>query len=133
MTCRCAASPTAFAATTINAGVSPSLATQFIDVRVRYKRPGSATSIEVVKQVPLSSLVVDFNDASDDLRFAAAVTEFAEILRESPFSEGERFDDVRAMAEAALGGEAANRTEFLDLVLKARDIWSGATQPAPAE
>ena len=108
-------------------------ATQFIDVRVRYKRPGSATSIEVIKQVPLSSLVVDFNDASSDLRFAAAVTEFAEILRGSPFTQGERFDDVRSLAEGALGGEAINRTEFLDLVIKARDIWSGATAPPPAE
>ena len=97
--------------------------TQFIDVRVRYKQPDSDTSQEVVKIVPLGSMHSTFDEATDDFRFAAAVSEFAEILRFSPHAEGARFDDVHALAQGALGNQSENRSEFLDLVLKAKALF----------
>lgn len=103
---------------------------QFIDVRVRYKDPAGTTSREVVKIVPLGSVRTTWSDATADFRFGAAVSEFAEILRGSPFAEGARFDEVRAVAEAALGNQAANRQEFLDIVTRARDIYARGGLPS---
>jgi len=99
-------------------------AAQFIDVRVRYKEPNGTTSKEVVKIVPLSSLETSWDQTSNDFRFAAAVTEFAEILRHSPFVDAPRFDEVHSLAQNSMGDQTPNRTEFLELVLKARDLWT---------
>ncbi|MDX9721416.1 MAG: von Willebrand factor type A domain-containing protein [Myxococcota bacterium] len=110
--------------TALNVEIDPAFASaQFIDVRVRYKEPGSTVSKEVVKVVPLSTVVTSFDAASNDLRYAAAVTEFAEILRRSPFAEGARFAEIRTIAQAAMGNEANNRQEFLELVSKAETLW----------
>jgi hypothetical protein len=63
----------------------------------------------------------DFTSASDDLKFASAVAEYAEILRESEFSDGRRFDDVLEIAQGSSKG-SEDRTEFMALVEKARNI-----------
>lgn len=105
---------------------------QFIDVRVRYKDPTGTTSREVVKIVPLGSLQTTWEGASDDFRFGAAVNEYAELLRGSPFAEGARFDEVIAVAQAALGGQANNRQEFLAIVARARDIYNSLGVAPPA-
>ena len=97
--------------------------TQFIDVRVRYKRPGASVSTEVVKVVPLDTLKSTFDEASTDFRFAAAVTEYAEILRKSPHAEGDRFDEVIELANGAFGDDTTNRQELVELVGIAKGLW----------
>jgi len=107
--------------------VNPEFAeSQFIDVRVRYKDPGANLSKEVVKIVPLNSLKSTFSGASNDFRWGVAVNEYAEILRKSPFVDGNRFDDIIAVAQGAIGDEAQNRQEFIDLVSRAKELWAGA-------
>ena len=93
-------------------------------VKVRYKKPEGSESTEVSQALSFEGFAGEFADGSADLRFAAAVAEFAEILRESEFSIDARFDDVHAIASGALGNEDPQKLEFLELVLKAQELWN---------
>ena len=73
-------------------------------VDIRYKEPTDDEStlhswtIDRERHVPLTN-------ASDDFRFTAGVAEFAEVLRDSPYSEGQRYADIRALVEQATTGQ----------------------------
>ncbi|MGA9523829.1 MAG: von Willebrand factor type A domain-containing protein [Myxococcaceae bacterium] len=86
------------------------------DVRLRYKEPEGDTSTEFTRALERAAVAGTFDTASADLRYAAAVAEFAEILALSPFSEGARFDDVAAIAQGV-------SPEFPELVAKAKALW----------
>jgi len=87
-------------------------------VRMRYKEPTSDESTEHEWILAAEDRVESFESASDSLRFAASVIEFAEILRNSPHSEGERFLDVISIASEASGETERSpiEEEFLTLV-----------------
>ncbi|MBA2664439.1 MAG: von Willebrand factor type A domain-containing protein [Bradymonadaceae bacterium] len=93
------------------------------EVRVRHKSQYGADSIESSHGIKMSQVRDSFDDASEGFRFAAAVTEFASILRQSKFSEGARFDEVRTIAAAAAYADNAEQQEFLELVEKAKALW----------
>ena len=93
------------------------------EVKVRYKEPDGDESAEISENLQLEDSAGDFLEASADFRFAAAVAEFAEILRDSEFSDGAMFDAVHELAEASLGNEDPEKLEFLELVLKAEELW----------
>ncbi len=84
-------------------------------LEVRCKLPGAISDSQLEHALPASEVRATFNEASPATRFAAAVAEYAEILRRSKHSEGARFTDVRAIA-APLVGSDADRAEFLELV-----------------
>jgi Ca-activated chloride channel family protein len=84
-------------------------------VAIRSKEPGGTTDRELTSALAAADVRTTFDEASDATRFAAAIAEYAEILRGSQFSEGARFDDVRAIA-APLVGDDADRAEFLELL-----------------
>jgi Ca-activated chloride channel homolog len=92
-------------------------------VKVRYKEPEGSESTEVSQTLDFADFAGQFDGATGDFRFAVAVAEFAEILRESEFSTDARFDDVHAIASGALGNEDPEKLEFLELVLKAQELW----------
>ncbi len=117
-------SVTAYLEVELLEGVTPGMqAGRLADVHIRYKKPDQDISAEVTRGLDLSAAHADLAAASADFRFGAAVTEFAEILRQSPHSEGRRFDDVHDMALEALGSEPdSDRGELLELVVMARDL-----------
>ena len=82
---------------------------------LRYRLPGGSADVERTHVLRTGDVRATFDDASPATRFAAAVAEYAEILRRSAHSEGARFADVRAIAEP-LVGEDADRAEFLELL-----------------
>lgn len=88
-------------------------------VRVRHKEQYGEESREQSMGVKLSQMKETFALASGDFRFAAAVAEFAEILRGSIHSEAQRLAEVIEIAEGAGADEDHWRREFSDLVLKA--------------
>lgn len=90
-------------------------------VRLRYKEPTSNTSQELLFDFDLSQARASFSEASADFRFAAGVAEFAEILRGSKHSTGQRFDDVLSIVQATQGDDRL-RSEFHGLVVKAQGI-----------
>ncbi len=91
-------------------------------VRIRYKEPAGETSQFIERDFLLDDAVPSFGQASQAFRFAAAVTEYAEVLRLSKHSTGARFDDILSIAQETSGG-LADREEFRDLVLEACDLY----------
>jgi Ca-activated chloride channel family protein len=105
-------------------GIAP--ATEFgsdelLFVKLRYKLPGSDTSTKF--DLPVKDEGAEFDQASTDLRFAAAVASFGMLLRDSPYRGSSAFDPIMAWAESALGQDVAGyRNEFLGLVRRAKEL-----------
>ncbi len=93
------------------------------EVRFRYKQPQGTESIEIIRSFDTADIAETFDAAASDLRFGAAVVEFAEILRHSEYSEGALFDEIHAVASDAGGLETDERIEFLELVDIADLLW----------
>lgn len=91
-------------------------------MRVRYKQPDGSTSTETSRQLALAESRTTFEQASADFRFAAAVAEYAEILRHSKHSQGVRFEDVLGIVRHT-AGDNAERLEFIELIERAQSLW----------
>jgi Ca-activated chloride channel family protein len=97
-------------------------------VRLRAKKPRGAEAAEHAVEVGRDRLRASFAEASPDLRFATAVMGFAEILRRSPYADGWKLEDVRAVARAATPPGNAEREELLELVGRAMRVPAIATR-----
>ena len=92
-------------------------------LKIRYKDPkeANAASREVVE--PLVFDLKQLSQASDDFRFAAAVTEFGLLLRDSEHKADASYDQVVELAKNAFGrDEEGYRKEFVRLVESAKLI-----------
>ena len=93
-----------------------------LTVRVRYKDPqGTASRL-------LETALSDrgAGKASEDMRFASAVAEFALLLRESDHRGQASYDQVLALARNARGEDRRGyRAEFIGLVETARALGGG--------
>ncbi len=94
-------------------------------VRVRHKAPEATIeeeAKEILHTVHAADPLLSLDEASDAFRFGAAVVEFAEILRESPYSSGARFGEVATLAhEVAQSGDHL-MIEFEALVRQAATL-----------
>lgn len=97
-------------------------------VRMRYKEQYGADSLLLERGVKVSQIADTFAQASDSFRFAAAVAEFAEILRHSKHSSGDRLADVQQIAHDAAEPTDGQKSEFVDLVGIAQGLWSNSAQ-----
>ncbi len=89
-------------------------------LKLRYKRPGNDRSVLVDQAVTRGELRPQ---ASESLRFAAAVAAYADLLRGGGNTGGFTWDQVEALARGALGDDTwGYRGEFLQLVSKARSL-----------
>jgi Ca-activated chloride channel family protein len=96
---------------------------EFATINVRYKPAWeSETSVLLRRAFGPQDVRASFEEASDTFRLAAAVAEFAEILRESEHSEGAQFDVIRdTLMSMDIGGDA--RTEMIALVEQASRLY----------
>ena len=94
------------------------------EVRLRHKPQFGDESQLQEQGIKLSQIAGSYADASAGFRFATAVAEYAEILRESKHSEGARFTDVIEIATGATGGDDA-KAEFVELASRAASINNG--------
>jgi len=93
---------------------------EWLTVKVRYKTPGAGGQSKLVSSV-LRGAPAAFAEASNDLRFAAAVAGFGMLLRESPYASRLGYPDVTRIARGALGSDRDGyRREFLELVASAQ-------------
>lgn len=92
-------------------------------VSVRYKHPEGSLDRELERTIDATRFVSSIAAAPESLQLAAAVAEYAEILRRSQFSENARFDEVIDLAAGATADGDPDRLEFIELVGKARDLW----------
>jgi Ca-activated chloride channel family protein len=90
-------------------------------VKLRYKRPDAETSrlIEIGVVDPGRS----FGEASDDLKFAAAVAGFGMLLRDSPYKGSLTYAGVLEIGEPATARDPSGyRREFLAAVRQAKAL-----------
>jgi Ca-activated chloride channel family protein len=93
-------------------------------VKVRYKAPGAAESDaakEVVNRLAPSAIGALFDQADEDLRWAAGIAAFAEILKKSPYATPTQLSALREVF-AALAERDSERMEFLMLFDKASTL-----------
>jgi Ca-activated chloride channel family protein len=89
-------------------------------VKMRYKHPEADTSKELAAVLPGGA---GGGPMSDDFRFAAAVAEFALVLRDSPYKGSAGYATVIDRGTGAAGYDpGGHRAEFLRLVGRAKGI-----------
>ena len=88
---------------------------EYLTIKLRYKKPDGVTSMLMEK--PVRSYVNDLDDASENLRFAAAVSEFGMVLRNSEFKGTSSLEEAARLARSARGeDEEGYRSEFVRLI-----------------
>ena len=91
---------------------------ELMNIKLRYKQPGGEKS-KLVQQ-PVMDKNASINQASENMRFAAAVAQFGMLLRNSAYKGSSNYKLVTTMAGNALGLDSQGyRKEFLALVKKA--------------
>ncbi len=92
-----------------------SYSSEYLTIKIRYKKPDGVTSMLMEK--PVKDYVNSMDDASDNLRFAAAVSEFGMILRNSEYKGSSTFEQAQKLARSARGeDEEGYRAEFIRLI-----------------
>jgi len=98
-----------------------SSSSEYLTIKLRYKKPDGKTSMLLEK--PVKGYISDLEDCSDNLRFAAAVSEFGMILRNSEFKGNATLDGAAKLARSARGeDEDGYRSELIRLINTAKDM-----------
>lgn len=97
----------------LNEGTAGKLAT----VHIRYEDPDSYQVIESSEDIPSSQLSDSFEGASPEFQLAAAVAEFAEILRESYWAKDGSLEDAHQVV-SRIATQVPNKqvTELMNLM-----------------
>ncbi|MGM0462797.1 MAG: vWA domain-containing protein [Fibrobacterota bacterium] len=91
---------------------------EFGFLKLRYKYPDDSVSNRI--ESPIIDSSVEFDDTSDDFRFACAVAGFGMLLRDSEHRGTADYPGIKELAREALGRDSEGyRKEFLTLVEKA--------------
>jgi Ca-activated chloride channel family protein len=94
---------------------------EYLTIKLRYKLPDGQTSRLLEK--PVKGYISDIDDASENLRFAAAVSEFGMILRNSEFKGNATLEGAAMLARSARGeDEDGYRSELIRLINTAKDL-----------
>ena len=94
---------------------------ELMTLKLRYKEPDGEASQLV--EFPIVDGFVPFDDADNDLRFAAAVASFGMQLRRSPYAGSWTLSDAMNTANRAKGTDRDGlRDEFVTLVQKASEL-----------
>ncbi len=94
---------------------------EWLTVKLRYKLPDQQDSTPLA--IPIVGSRADFEQTSDDYRFASAVALFGMVLRDSAYRNDADLQMVYEMAGASRGNDTHGyRIEFLDLVRRAASL-----------
>jgi Ca-activated chloride channel homolog len=90
-------------------------------IKIRYKTPDGHQSKLLEK--PVRGFIKDIGKASENLRFAAAITEFGMVLRNSEFKGEATFETAGLLARSARGEDNDGfRSELIRLISSAKDM-----------
>lgn len=110
---------------------APTSSAELAFLRLRYKLPDSDTSTLIERPVSTADMLPTVNQASTDVRFAAAVTGFSRLLRHSDGMGKFSLADVLTLASSARGADQnGTRSEFIDLVRTAAVLNGSRSEPA---
>ena len=103
---------------------------EYAFVKIRYKLPESDTSTLISRAVTAANEHERIDQAPLDVRFAAAVAGFGQLLRQSPYTGKFDYGQVIELARAARGEDRFGyRSEFLQLVRLAQSAAEPAIAP----
>lgn len=109
------------ASATVPANVTAAATSEMLKVKFRYKPIKSDVSIPI--EISVGSESKKISQASENLRFASAVTEFGMLLRNSNFAGSATWASVLDLANGARGQDAEGyRSEFIDLTKIAQKL-----------
>ncbi|MGQ0586921.1 MAG: vWA domain-containing protein [Gammaproteobacteria bacterium] len=101
-------------------------------LRLRYKAPDGDRSQLIERAITRHDMQPTLAQASESLRFAAAVSAFGQILRGGRYTERYGYEDVLKLARASRGDDAHGWTgEFVQLVERARSLGTQANAGTP--
>jgi Ca-activated chloride channel homolog len=104
-----------------NKNDATTFAGELMNIKLRYKQPDGDVSKLI--QHPVMDSKLSINQASENLRFAAAVAEFGMLLRNSAYKGEGSYQLVEQLASNATTNDAEGyRKEFLELVKKAQAL-----------
>jgi Ca-activated chloride channel family protein len=90
-------------------------------VKMRHKKPDGDKSI--LRERPVTNVMLDYEKASEDFQFAAAVASFAMMLRDSAYKGSSNYALVLELAEAAKKHDPGGyRAEFIEMVKQAKKL-----------
>jgi len=96
-------------------------------VKLRYKEPGQANSRELELVITRDDFTAKLDGSSDDLRFAASVAGFGQLLQGGTFTGNWNYNDALALARDARGDDPHGyRSEFVHLIELAQSLSSGS-------
>lgn len=99
-----------------------STSTEVATVKLRYKKPDTDASQLITKTVN-EDMFIDFDKASEDVRFSACVAAFGMLLSNSENANEISYKTIESIAAEALGSDPGGyRLEFTGLVRNAREI-----------
>lgn len=102
---------------------------ELMTVKFRYKQPDA--DVSKMESVVVNDAHTELNNASEDMRFAAAVAEYGLLLRNSQFQQNATFQQVISLAKGAKGrDEQGYRAEFIRLAESTRDMAKSSTLAA---
>ncbi|MFM9862154.1 MAG: vWA domain-containing protein [Micropepsaceae bacterium] len=92
-------------------------------LKMRYKLPSQDKSRLIERPITNSDIIADVKNAPADLRFAAAVAGFGQLLRADPHLKNFNLKNVVALAADARGpDESGYRAEFVQMVKLAQSL-----------
>ena len=93
-------------------------ARRFLTLHLRHKTPKGRTAVEHKFHLRPQQVKRRFADLDVDTRWAAAVAQSAEVLRQSDFAAGKRLSDAKSLGRtAAVGRFAEERQAYLRLLV----------------
>ncbi|MBN2167313.1 MAG: von Willebrand factor type A domain-containing protein [Marinilabiliaceae bacterium] len=105
----------------VKTNVKNSLLNEWMTLKLRYKQPDGQKSKLIVKTV--SGSVKNFENATDDLQFAASVAGFGMLLRKSEYVSNLSFEDIKNMALKSKGSDIEGyRGEMVRLIGLAKGL-----------
>jgi Ca-activated chloride channel family protein len=94
---------------------------EFLTIKIRYKKPDGAKSMLLEK--PVTGRVEETANASDNLRFAAAVAEFGMILRSSEFKGSSNLESAINLAASSRDeDDEGYRAEFIRMMKTVKEM-----------
>jgi Ca-activated chloride channel family protein len=94
---------------------------EYVTIKLRYKKPDGNTSMLLEKTV--KGYINDMEDASENLKFAAAVSEFGMLLRDSEFKGNSTLESAALLAKSGRGeDEDGYRSEMIRLINTVKDL-----------
>jgi Ca-activated chloride channel family protein len=94
---------------------------QFANLRLQYRNPGDSTHRYF--EMKSRFAFMPYEQLGKCYHFSAAVAQFGSMLRNSPFVKSKNWNDMVAMAQASAGENDLLQNEFVNLTIKARNLY----------